>query len=131
MTDRKSFSSLKTIVVGAAAGAAAFVALSAVSQTVLTVAQVEQNSRAYVGTTVEVTGLVQSVRSDTRTVNGARIPYVKLNLYKVDAKGRKGTRYIYVALPADSFKGGMPVEGQMMSITGPLKWGYEIAAIDP
>jgi hypothetical protein len=131
MTDRKTFSSLKTLVVGAAAGAATFFALSAVrAQAVLTVAQIEQNAKAYVGTTVQVTGWVSGVRTDTRSVNGQQVPYVKLNLYKVDSKGRKQSRYIYVALPSASFQ-TLPVEGQMMSITGPLKWGYEIAAIDP
>ena len=130
MIDRKTFSSLKTLAVGALAGAATFLALSAGSQAVLTVAQVEQNPRSYVGTTVQVTGLVQSVRTSTRSVNGKSVPYVMLNLYKVDNKGRKASRYIYVALPSGSFA-TVPVEGQMMSITGPLKWGYEIAAIDP
>jgi hypothetical protein len=121
----------KTLLVGAAAGAAVFFALDAVrAQAVLTVAQLELNSKLYVGTTVEVTGMVSGVRSETRQVNGAPVPYVKLNLYKVDNKGRKASRYVYVALPATSFK-AMPVEGQMMAITGPLKWGYEIAAIDP
>ncbi|MDE2141289.1 MAG: hypothetical protein KGJ84_02605 [Elusimicrobia bacterium] len=130
MINRCSSSTLKTFAVGALAGAAAFLALSAGSQTVLTVAQVDQNVRAYIGTTAQVTGLVQSVRSATRTVKGRSIPYVQLNLYKVDAKGRKTGRYIYVALPSSSFQ-SMPVEGQMMSVTGPLKWGNEIAAIDP
>lgn len=122
---------LQTVVAGALAGALIFFGLNAVkAQTVLTVAQVEANSKLYVGTTVQVTGLVSGVRSETRNVRGIATPYVKLNLYKLDNKGKKASRYIYVALPASSFQ-TMPVEGQMMAVTGPLKWGYEIAAIDP
>lgn len=131
MTQKPSNQTLKAAAVGTLAGAAVFFALGAVkAQTALTVADVESNSRAYVGTTVQVTGLVQSVRSDHRRINGADVPYIKLNLYKLDKKGNKGSRYIYVALPASAFQ-TMPVEGQMMAVTGPLKWGYEIAAIDP
>lgn len=126
-----TISPLKAVAAGALAGALTFLGLNAVkAQAVLTVAQVEQNPKAYVGGTVQVTGYVSGVRSDTRKINGENVPYVKLNLYKVDNKGRKASRYIYVALPASSFQ-TMPVEGQMMAITGPLKWGYEIAAIDP
>jgi hypothetical protein len=121
----------KTAAVGAFAGALVFCALTAVkAQTALTVAALESNTRAYVGTTVAVTGLVQNVRRDNRRVNGKEVPFVKLNLYKVDNKGRKARRYLYVALPAASFD-HPPVEGEMMTVTGPLKWGYEIAAIDP
>jgi hypothetical protein len=131
MTPRISLPSLKSAGIGALAGALVFLGLSAVkAQTALTVAAVESNAKAYVGTTVAVTGLVSNVRTDSRSVNGAQVPYVKLNLYKVDSKGRKQSRYIYVALPASAFQ-TMPIEGQLMEISGPLKWGYEIAAIDP
>ncbi len=127
----KSLTPLKTALIGALAGGLTFFALSAVkAQTVLTVAQIEQSSKTYVGTTVQVTGLASSVRSDNRYVNGKNVAYVKLNLYKLDGRGRKGSRYIYVALPASQFT-SIPVEGRMATITGPLKWGYEIAAIDP
>lgn len=131
MTPRISLPPLKSVGVGALAGALVFLGLGAVkAQTALTVAQIETNARAYVGGMVAVTGMVSSVRTETRSVKGAQVPYVKLNLYKVDGKGRKQSRYIYVALPASSFQ-TMPIEGQMMEITGPLKWSYEIAAIDP
>jgi hypothetical protein len=131
MTNKPLKQSLKAALIGAFAGAMIFFALDAVkAQANLTVAQIEQNSKMYVGTTVQVTGMVSSVRSSKRNVNGYPTPYVMLNLYKVDAKGRKANRYVYVALPATSFQ-TMPIEGQMMAITGPLKWGYEIAAIDP
>jgi hypothetical protein len=124
-------SKLPPVAAGALSGLLVFLGLTAVkAQSVLTVAQLETNTRAYVGTTVQVTGLVQNVRNDTRRVNGKDVPYVKLNLYKVDGKGRKAARYVYVSLPAKDYQ-SPPVEGQMMAVTGPLKWGYEIAAIDP
>jgi len=123
--------SLKAALIGAFVGAVVFFALDAVkAQADLSVAQIEQNAKMYVGTTVQVTGMISGVRTESRSINGQQVPYVKLNLYKVDNKGRKASRYIFVALPAASFT-TMPVEGQMMAITGPLKWGYEIAAIDP
>jgi hypothetical protein len=129
--NRTSTVPLKAVAVGALCGLLVFLGLSAVTaQSVLTVAQLETNPRAYVGTTVQITGLVQNVRNDTRRINGKDVPYVKLNLYKVDAKGRKAPRYVYVSLPAKDYQ-TPPVEGQMMAVTGPLKWAYEIAAIDP
>lgn len=131
MTPKTTTQTLKTVVIGALAGAAAFAALGTLkAQSVLTVAQVESDPRVYVGTRVQVTGLAEAVRTKTRRVNGKDVPYVMLDLHKVDAKGRKTPRYIYVALPAADFQTA-PVEGQMMAVTGPLKWGYEIAAIDP
>ena len=132
MIDRNYFSPLKAVVVGALAGAATFLALSAVrAQTVLTVAQVRSNPKAYVATgVVQVTGLASSIRSDTRRINGQEVPVIKLNLYELDSKGRKGSHYVYAVVPADQFS-SLPVEGGMATITGPLKWPYEVAAIDP
>ena len=132
MIDRKTLSSLKTVVVGALAGAITFIALSAVrAQTVLTVAQLRSNPKAYVGNgEVAITGMASSIRSDKRRVNGQDIPVIKLNLYELDTKGRKGSHYVYAVVPASQFS-SVPVEGGMATITGPLKWPYEIAAIDP
>ena len=132
MIDRKSIPSLKAVVVGALAGAATFFALSAVrAQAVLTVAQVRSNPKAYVATgIVQVTGLVSGVRTDTRRINGEDVPVIKLNLYEQDSKGRRGSHYVYVVVPANQFS-SLPVEGGMATITGPLKWPYEVAAIDP
>jgi hypothetical protein len=132
MTDGKSFFPLKAAVVGALAGAATFFALSAVkAQAVLTVAQVRSNPKAYVGSgEVAVTGMASNIRSDSRSINGQAVPVVKLNLYELDAKGRKGSHYVYAVVPASSFA-ALPVEGGMATITGPLKWPYEVAAIDP
>ena len=130
MTRKISTWPCKAAVVGALSGAVMFFGLGVLkAQTALTVAQVKANPKLYVGSSVQVTGLAWSVRSDTRKRNGQMIPYVKLNLYELDAKGRRGSRYVYVALPASAFT-SMPVEGQMATITGPLKWPYEIAVID-
>ncbi len=130
MPDR---SSLKSAAVGALAGALVFFALGAVkAQQVLNVADIHSNPKAYVntGNTYQVTGLASSVRTDTRYVKGQAVSYVKLNLYELDNKGRKGSHYVYVALPAANFA-SVPSEGQMATITGAMKWPYEIAAIDP
>jgi len=128
MIDRKYFS----VVVGALAGALTFFALTAVkAQTVLTVAQLRSNPKLYVGVgTVAVTGMASGIRSDSRKINGQMVPYVKINLYELDSKGKKGSHYVYVAMPASGFSTA-PVEGQMTTITGPVKWPYEVAAIDP
>ncbi len=121
----------KAALIGGLAGAVVFFILAGVrAQSALTVADVHANSKQYVGTNVEVLGMANNIRSDTKTVNGRKVQYTKLNLYEVDSKGRKGSHYIYVALPTGNFT-SMPVNGQMTSITGPLKWPYEIAAIDP
>ena len=132
MIDRKLFSSLKTLVVGALAGAVTFLALSAVrAQTVLTVAQLRSNPKAYVGNgDVAITGMASGIRSDSRKINGQMVPVLKINLYELDNKGRKGSHYVYAVVPASQFTAS-PVEGGMVTITGPLKWPYEIAAIDP
>ena len=129
MIDRKRLASLKFVIVGALIGIC-FTLGAVKAQQALQVSDVEVNAKQYVGSVVQVTGMISGVRSETRNVAGQPVPYVKLNLYKVDNKGRKASRYIYVALPASSFQ-TMPIEGQMMAITGPLKWPYEIAAIDP
>ena len=126
-------STLRPAAVGALAGVLAFGTLTAVkAQQNLTVAQVHHDPKAYVnnGQTYAVTGLAVNVRRENRRVSGRDVPYVKLNLYDVDAKGRKGSHYVYVALPVSDFQ-SVPVEGQMAVITGPMKWPYEIAAIDP
>jgi hypothetical protein len=127
MTDK---SSAKAALIGSLSGAVMFFALGALkAQTALTVADVKTNPKAYVGSSVSVTGLAWSVRSETKVKDGQPVPYVKLNLYELDKKGKKGSRYIYVALRASNFN-SVPVEGQMATITGPLKWPYEIAVID-
>ena len=132
MIDRMTFSPLKTIIIGALAGAVTFFALSAVrAQSMLTVAQLRSNPKAYVGVgDVQVTGLASSIRSDTRRINGQDVPVIKLNLYELDSKGKKGSHYVYAVVPAKAFS-SLPVEGGMATVTGPLKWPYEIAAIDP
>ena len=127
MTDK---SSAKAVLIGSLSGAVMFLALGVLkAQTALTVADVKMNPKAYVGTTVSVTGLAWSVRSETKSKNGQAVPYVKLNLYELDKNGKKGSRYVYVALRASNFN-AVPIEGQMATITGPLKWPYEIAVID-
>ncbi len=126
-------STLRSAAVGALAGVLAFGTLCAVkAEQNLTVAQVHHDPKSFVnnGQTYAVTGLAQSVRHKTRRIGGKDVPYVMLDLYEVDAKGKKGSHYVYVALPAADFQ-SVPVEGQMAVITGPMKWPYEVAAIDP
>ncbi|MCX5785458.1 MAG: hypothetical protein NTX59_07200 [Elusimicrobia bacterium] len=121
----------KTALIGGLSGAIVFFILIGVrAQTALTVAAVHANSKLYVGTEVQVTGMVANVHSGTKTVNGHKVPCTRLNLYEIDSKGREGNHYIYVSLPTSDFT-SMPVNGGMATITGPLKWPYEIAAIDP
>jgi hypothetical protein len=131
MTER-NLSSFKTVVGGALAGAVTFLALGAVrAQSVLTVAQLRSNPKAYVGVgQVQITGMASGIGSTTRKINGQVVPAVKLNLYELDSKGRKGSHYVFAVVPASSFA-SVPVEGGMVTITGPLKWPYEVAAIDP
>jgi len=132
MLDRSS-PSVKSAAVGALAGALVFLALSAVkAQQALNVADIRANPKAYVntGNAYQVTGVASFVHSSSRYVNGQNVPYIKLSLYELDAKGRKGSHYVYVSLPANNFV-SVPTEGQMATITGPMKWPYEIAAIDP
>jgi len=121
----------KAALIGGLAGAVVFFILAGVrAQIALTVAEVRADAKRYVGTNVQVTGMAQGVRSDTKKINGRTVPYTKLNLYEVDSKGHKGSHYIYVSLPTSDFT-STPVNGGMAAITGPLKWPYEIAAIDP
>ncbi|MFI5347636.1 MAG: hypothetical protein ACHQ51_14775 [Elusimicrobiota bacterium] len=130
--NRKSPASLfKSVGVGALSGALVFFALTAVkAQQSLTVNDLRANPKLYVGNTVAITGLVSGVRSEMKKINGQQVPWTKLNLYERDAKGRKGSHYVYVSLPAANFT-PTPNEGDQMTVTGPLKWPYEIAAIDP
>lgn len=131
MPDLSTKPSVKSAAIGALAGAAVFFALSAVrAQAVLTVQQLHSNVRPFVGSTVQVTGLVQNVRTQTRSVGGQQVEFTMLNLYEQDSKGRKKEYYVYVSLPTSQFQ-TPPMENQMMTVTGPLKWGYMFAAIDP
>ncbi|HXT00118.1 MAG TPA: hypothetical protein VN915_05550 [Elusimicrobiota bacterium] len=128
----RHLSSLKTVVVGALAGVVTFLALNAVrAQTVLTVEQLRGNPKAYVGNgEVAITGIAKYIRSETRKYNGQVVPVIKLSLYERDKKGNAGSHYVFCVVPASQFS-TTPVEGGMVTITGPLKWPYEIAAIDP
>ena len=132
MIERNTLSSLKTVVVGTLAGALTFFALSAVrAQALLTVAQLRSNPKAYVGNgEVQITGMAKYVHSETRKINGQVVPVYKISLYELDAKGRAGSHYVYCVVPASQFT-SVPAENAMVTITGPLKWPYEIAAIDP
>ena len=132
MIQRNSLSSLKTVAIGALSGFVAFVALTAVrAQSVLTVAQLRSNPKAYVGNgEVAITGMASHIRSGTRKYNGQVTPVYMMDLYELDRKGRKGSHYVYAVVPTTQFT-SIPAEGGMATITGPLKWPYEIAAIDP
>lgn len=123
-------STAKSVVVGALAGAAVFLALSAVkAQTSLTVFDFQRNSKQYVGTEVRVTGLAQNIRHDVKQVQGKPVEYTKLNLYSILPNGKRDSHYIYVNLPTSSFR-FVPNEGDSVSIQGTPKWPYEIAVID-
>ena len=129
MSDRIS---LKAAVIGALSGAIVFLALCGVRAQQgpgISVADLRHNPKPYVGTVVSVTGMANSVRSGEKWNGHEKVPCIKLNLYEVDAKGRKGSHYIYVNMPTSQYK-FVPAEGQMVQITGPLKWPYEVAAID-
>lgn len=132
MLERMSFSPIKAVAAGALAGAVTFFALGAVkAQSLLTVSQLRSNPKAYVGIgEVQITGMASSVRNDTRKIDGQIVPVLKINVYEVDSKGKKGSHYVYAVVPASRFN-SVPLEGGMVTITGPLKWPYEIAAIDP
>lgn len=131
MNERTPLPPLKSAAIGALAGALVFFTLSAVkAQQTLTVNELHRNPKPYVGSTVAITGLVANVRSATKRVNGKDVPWTRLNLYETDNKGRKGSHYVYVSLPSANFTPA-PNEGDRMTVTGPLKWPYEIAAIDP
>lgn len=124
---------MKGILWGLLSGALVFLGLEAVraqQQVVLTVAQYHSNSKLYVGRVVEISGMAKSIRNEMRRKDGQDIPYTKLNLYEVDAKGKKGNYYVYVALPTSQFR-SLPADGDMATIIGPIKWPYEIGAIDP
>lgn len=131
MNEKPSFPPFKSVAAGALAGVLVFLGLSAVkAQQTLTVYDVRMNPKAYVGTTVAVTGIATAVRAESKSVHGQAVPWIKLNLYEWDAKKvQRGSRYIYVSLPASDFQ-GKPNDGDKMTITGPLKWPYEIAVID-
>ena len=120
----------KTICVGAASGAVAFAILTAVqAQTSLTVAQFHSNQKAYVGSSVTITGMAKNIRSETKKRNGIDVAYTTLNLYEMDAKGKQKPYYVYVSLPTSAFS-GTPADGATASITGTMKWPYSIGAID-
>jgi hypothetical protein len=131
MTERQT-SILKSAAIGALSGVVVFVALTAAhAQAVLTVAQLRSNPKAYVGNgEVAITGMASHIRSGTRKYNGQVTPVYMLDLHEVDAKGRQGSHYVYAVVPTSKFS-SIPVEGGMTTITGPLKWPYEVAAIDP
>lgn len=121
----------KAVLIGGLSGALVFSILSAVrAQSQMNVADVLTNPQLYIGKSVQVTGIAKDIRAVTYKVNGSKVPTTKLNLYEVDAKGRKGRHYINVAIPTSSFS-SVPADGQMASITGLLKGPYEVGVIEP
>ena len=121
---------LKSAAVGAFCGALVFFALDALrAQTALTVAAVKADPKPYVGTKVSVTGVASNIRSGTKGKKDRKVPCIKLSLFEVDNKGKRGSHYIFVSLPTSAFR-FIPNEGDLVAIEGTLKWPYEIAAID-
>lgn len=120
----------KSVLIGGLTGAVVFFILVAVrAQSTLTVAQFHANARAYVGASVQVTGLAKHIREESKTRNGVKVPFTTLDLYEVDSKGKQKNYYIYVSLPTGVFS-SMPEDGVMASITGAIKWPYMVGAID-
>lgn len=104
-------------------------ALTAAAQTVLSVKDFHRSSKTYVGNSVQVTGLAFNVRQELKRRNGQDVAFTSFNLYEVDAKGKKGKYYIYVSIPAGSFKTPLE-EGGSATITGAIQWPYQIGRID-
>ncbi len=113
----------------AVAGALGFAAARAYAQTVLTVKDFHRNSKAYVGGSVQISGLAYNIRQETKRRNGVDVAFTSFNLYESDAKGKKGKYYVFVSIPADSFKTPL-VDGQPATITGPIQWPYQVGRID-
>jgi len=121
----------KSMLIGGLTGAVAFfILVAARAQSILTVSDFHANAKAYVGSNVQVTGMAKNIRSETKTVNGVRVPRTVLNLYELDPKGKQKSYYIFVSLPTSAFS-SMPVDGALATITGTIKWPYMIGAIDP
>jgi hypothetical protein len=124
MDNKASRSTVKAVLI---AGAALFLALGAAPAQ--QVSEVRVNPALFIGRSVQVTGLVGSVKAVTRQVHGRMTQLLKFNLYEVDARGRRGAHYIFISLPASQFQ-YVPIEGRMLTIQGLLKPPYEVAAID-
>ena len=118
----------------AAAGAlAGFLLLLGVrtlmAQTVVTVNDFHRNSKSYVGSNVQISGIAYSIRQEIKQRNGQGVAYTTFNLYENGAKGKKGKYYVFVSIPASSFK--TPItEGDPATITGPIQWPYQVGRID-
>src|SRR5260370_1393451 len=113
---------MKSALVGSLAGALVFAALRLVTaQTALSVTQFHQNQRGYVGSMVQITGVARNIRQEMKKVNGREVPYIKLNLYEDDVKGKKSRYYVYVALPTSQMKSAIN-EGDNAAIVGKMQW---------
>jgi hypothetical protein len=122
---------LRAAGIGMLSGALVFVGLRHLgAQTVLRVADFHRNSKAYVGTTIQVTGVAGSVKLENKKVGSDNVPYAKFCLYEQDSKGKKTKYYIWVSIPAESFQ-NPPKEGDDVTITGLAQWPDQIAKIEP
>lgn len=114
-------STLAALLLLAAGGASA--------QTVLSVKDFHRSSKTYVGGSVQMTGLAYNIRQEIKRRNGRDVPFTSFNLYEADAKGKKGKYYVFVSIPASSFKSPV-IEGDPATITGAIQWPYQIGRID-
>lgn len=122
-----SKTTLKSAGIGLLSGALAFAALSlAHAQQTLTVREVHQNVKAYVGREVTLTGLCGKVRHETRKGED----WVLFGVQEQDAKGKKTGYNVWITLPLSAFNGQAPVENSNVSVTGQLEWPRTIAQIE-
>jgi hypothetical protein len=120
----------KAVLIGGFSGAVVFFILSAAkAQTILNVADVHANPALYIGSNVQVTGIAKSIRLISKTGFGRKVPYTVLDLYEMDAKGRRGSHFIYVSVPTSAYSAA-PIDGQMATITGTLKEPSMVGQID-
>jgi hypothetical protein len=120
---------LRPVVVGAAAGALVFWALSALqAQGGATVGDVLGDPGRFWGRIVSVTGRVDSVRAAGRYLRGQRVPTYSFNLYELGER-RQRRHYVFVSLPASQFP-ATPQEGQDLTITGTLQAPLQLGKIE-
>jgi len=121
--------SLKPVAAGAVS-ALAFALLSlAHAQTALSVRDLHQNVKQYVGHEVQVTGLAGPIRHEQKMHNGTNVEYVTFALNEQDAKGKKTGYNVWISLPLSDFNGTAPTENSNVTVTGVPKWPWAFAQI--
>jgi hypothetical protein len=115
---------LKSAGIGLLSGALAFALLSlAHAQQTVTVRDIHQNAKNFVGHEVTVTGLAGPVRHETKKGE----EWVSFGIQEQDARGKKTGYNIWVHLPVSAFNGTVPTENSNVSVTGTVNWPWTIA----